>query len=90
MRYHIRVNNAHRKTLAAVYARPTRADVRWSDIESLVRAAGGEIHERAGSRVAMALNGVVAVFHLPHPKPVTNKGAVDAVRRFLDTAGVTP
>ncbi|MDK9719794.1 MAG: type II toxin-antitoxin system HicA family toxin [Rhodospirillales bacterium] len=84
------MNNSHSKTLAAIYARPTRADIRWADIESLVRAAGGEIFERAGSRVAMELNGVVAVFHRPHPKPVTHKGAIDAVRRFLDTAGVKP
>jgi hypothetical protein len=33
---------------------------------------------------------VTAVFHRPHPRPETNKGAVDAVRQFLIHAGVKP
>jgi hypothetical protein len=59
-------------------------------IEALIRALGGEVTERAGSRVAARLNGVIAVFHRPHPHPETNKGAVDAVRQFLTNAGVKP
>jgi hypothetical protein len=31
-----------------------------------------------------------AVFHRPHPRPETKKGAVDAVRQFLINAGVKP
>jgi hypothetical protein len=84
------MNSAHRKVLAAIFARPTRSDIRWRDIEGLVAALGGEVTERAGSRVAMDLNGVTAVFHRPHPAPTTKKGAVDAVRQFLTNAGVRP
>ena len=84
------VNKAQRATLSAIFARPTRANIRWSGIESLIRALGGEIHERAGSRVAARLNGVNAVFHRPRPQPETKKGAVDAVRQFLINAGVKP
>jgi hypothetical protein len=73
-----------------IFARPTRADIRWSAIESLIRALGGEVTERAGSRVAARLNGVTAVFHRPHPRPETRKGAVDAVRQFLMNAGMKP
>jgi hypothetical protein len=40
--------------------------------------------------VRVALNGVRAVFHRPHPQKETEKGAVKSVRRFLETAGVTP
>ncbi len=36
------------------------------------------------------LNGVLATFHRPHPQPVTDKGAVKSVRRFLANAGVLP
>jgi len=53
-------------------------------------ALGGEVLERAGSRVAVVLNGVTAVFHRPHPAPTTKKGAVDAMRQFLTNAGVQP
>jgi hypothetical protein len=38
----------------------------------------------------MVLNGVVAVFHRPHPAPTTKKGAVDAVRQFLSNAEIGP
>ena len=84
------INASHRKVLAAIFARPTRSDIRWRDIEGLVAALGGEVTERAGSRVAIVLNGVIAVFHRPHPAPTTKKGAVEAMRRLLITAGVGP
>jgi hypothetical protein len=84
------MNNKHRTTLEAIFARPTRADIRWSDIENLVLANGGTVQERAGSRVALTLNGVRSVFHRPHPRPTAKKGAVDAMRMFLRNAGVKP
>ena len=84
------MNRAQQATLDAIFAHPTRADIRWSAIESLIRALGGEVMEHAGSRVAARLNGVTAVFHRPHPRPEAKKGAVDAVRQFLTNAGVKP
>ena len=84
------MNKAQQTTLRVVFERPTRANIRWSAIESLIRALGGEVSERAGSRVAAQLNGVTAVFHRPHPRPETKKGAVDAVRQFLTNAGIKP
>jgi hypothetical protein len=84
------MNNKHRTTLEAIFARPTRADIRWSDVENLVLANGGTVQERAGSRVALTLNGVRSVFHRPHPRPTAKKGAVDAMRMFLRNAGVKP
>lgn len=57
---------------------------------SMLEAAGAEISEGAGSRVRIALNDVRAVFHRPHPKKETDKGAVKSMRRFLSEAGVTP
>lgn len=84
------MNKSQQATLEAIFARPTRAGIRWQAIESLLRALGGTVEERAGSRVAARLNGVVAIFHRPHPQPETKKGAVDAVRSFLINAGVRP
>jgi hypothetical protein len=84
------LNAHHRRTLEAIFARPERADIPWREIESLFVALGAEVTEGSGSRVRVALNGVRAVFHRPHPERVTDKGAVRAVRRFLETAGVTP
>ncbi|MGE3424840.1 MAG: type II toxin-antitoxin system HicA family toxin [Dehalococcoidia bacterium] len=42
------------------------------------------------SRVRIALNGVRAVFHRPHPQNETDKGALKSVRRFLSEAGIEP
>jgi hypothetical protein len=78
------------RTLVAIFVRPTRSDIRWANIETLVRGVGGQVLERAGSRVAFILNGARAVFHRPHPRPTVSKGAVDAVRRCLVTARVKP
>ncbi|BAI89981.1 putative HicA protein [Arthrospira platensis NIES-39] len=38
----------------------------------------------------VALNGVKAVFHEPHPEKEMGKGAVKSVREFLEDAGVAP
>lgn len=84
------LSRKHRGTLAAIFASPTRASIVWSDIEALFRACGAEISEGSGSRVRVALSGVRAVFHRPHPRKETDKGAVKSVRRFLAEAGLRP
>jgi len=83
------MNKKHQKTLSAIFERPARADVRWSDIEALFLGLGAEISEGRGSRVRVALKDVKAVFHRPHPKKVTDRGALVSVRRFLENAGIT-
>lgn len=46
--------------------------------------------EGQGSRIRVALNGVRAVFHRPHPRKEADKGAVKSVRRFLIEAEIEP
>jgi hypothetical protein len=84
------VESKHRKTLEAIFEKPERANIAWRDIEALLNALGAEISEGNGSRVRVALKDVRAVFHRPHPRKETNKGAVKSVRRFLESAGVKP
>jgi HicA toxin of bacterial toxin-antitoxin, len=84
------VDRKHRKTLEAIFEKPERANIAWRDVESLFIALGAEISEGSGSRVRIALKDVRAVFHRPHPRKETNKGAVKSVRRFLEAAGVKP
>jgi hypothetical protein len=84
------MNQKHRGTLEEVFEDPVRSNIAWRDIEALLGAAGAEISQGAGSRVRIALNGVRAVFHRPHPRKETDKGAVRSMRRFLTEAGVTP
>ena len=84
------MNSKHRKTLVAIFANPVSPSIAWADIESLFAACGAEISEGRGSRVRVELNSVLATFHRPHPQPVTDRGAVKSVRRFLENAGVKP
>jgi hypothetical protein len=84
------MKSKHRRTLQAIFDDPVRAGILWTDIESLLKALGAEISEGEGSRVRIALNNVRAVFHRPHPRKETDKGAVKSLRRFLIEAGVEP
>lgn len=83
--YHIFVRK-HDKTLEDVLQK--KANIPWSDIESMLRHFGAEITEGNGSRVRVALNGIRAVFHRPHPEKETDRGAVGSVKRFLEEAGI--
>ena len=78
----------HEKTLQLIFAKPVRPDVPWQDIEHLLKSLGAELSEGRGSRLRIALNGVRAVFHRPHPKKETDKGALVSMRRFLESAGM--
>ncbi len=84
------VSGKHRTTLVAIFADPVRANIALRDIEALFVACGAEVSEGNGSRVRVALNGVRAVFHRPHPQKETDRGAVTSVRRFLTEAEVKP
>ena len=85
----IKLKAKHRRTLQAIFENPVRANILWANIENLLIACGAEISEGRGSRVRIALNEVRAVFHRPHPRKETDKGAVMSMRRFLIEAGVT-
>jgi hypothetical protein len=80
----------HRRLIELIFARPVPSSIRWAEIEALLVALGAERSEGRGSRVRFLLNGAEAVFHRPHPRPETDKGAVVSVREFLKEAGVEP
>jgi len=84
------MKSKHRKTLEAIFEIPVRSNIQWKDIENLLSACGAEISEGRGSRVRIVLNDVRAVFHRPHPRKETDKGAIVSMRRFLIEAGVEP
>lgn len=82
------MNAKQRKTLKQIFKVPVPSDVSWRDVETLFEGFGGTITEGNGSRVRVELHGVKAVFHRPHPKKVTDKGALVSVRKFLINAGI--
>ena len=82
------LSKKHQKTLNSIFENPIRSDVLWKDIENLLIALNAEISEGRGSRVRIHLNNIRAVFHRPHPRNETDKGALKSMRRFLIEAGV--
>jgi hypothetical protein len=80
----------HQTTLEQIFARPASGSVKWPDVEALLKSLGATITEREGSRVSVKLFGQVKVFHRPHPKPDTDKGAVADLRKWLKANGVKP
>ena len=80
----------HRRTLVRVFERPTPSDIRWEDIEAMLRACGIEVVERSGSRVGLARSGERIVIHRPHPRPVAGRATVRDIAAFLRAAGVLP
>lgn len=84
------MNSRHRKTLAAIFARPTSASVVFADIESLIKALGGTIEEREGSRVRIGLKGEQWRYHRPHPGKEAKRYQVEEARELLERTGVLP
>jgi len=84
------VDAKHRKTLAAIFENPIRADIAWKDIAALLNALGAHVRQGQGSRLRVTLGAVRMTFHEPHPEKTTDKGALKTVRLFLEKAGVKP
>ena len=78
------------RTLVAVFAIPTKVNVKWRDVEALLISEGATKSEGRGSRVRFLLNGEKLDMHRPHPKPELKRYQVRAVREFLTNAGVEP
>ena len=84
------MNAKHRKTLQAIFSRPTSATVVFSHIEALVVALGGSIKEREGSRIKITLQDEQLHCHRPHPGKEAKRYQVEEVRELLERLGVKP
>lgn len=98
------MNRKHRQTLAAIFAKPTRANIAFSDIEALLLALGCELTEGAGSRVRFdktlvekdqdgnVINTHTLAFlaHRPHPGKEAKRYQVEQARQYLQAIGEAP
>jgi hypothetical protein len=78
----------HKETLERIFHNPVQSGIVWEDVESMLIGLGAEVSEGRGSRVRIVLNGIRAVFHRPHPRKETDKGAIISMRRFLMETGI--
>lgn len=84
------MNSRHRKTLRAIFAKPTSATIVFADIEALLVALGGEVHEREGSRVKIIIASEQWRCHRPHPGKEAKRYQVEEIRELLERIGVRP
>ena len=85
------ISSKHRKTLLDIWKVPPLANLKWTRIEALIKAAGGKIEQGNGSRVRFVIDGRVGRFHTPHKNGVnTDKGAVSSLKKYLTDCDITP
>ena len=84
------MNAKHRKTLRAIFARPTSPSIVFGDIEALVLALNGQVQEGAGSRIKIAQEGEQWRCHRPHPGKEAKRYQVEEIRELFERIGVHP
>ena len=84
------MKSRHRKTPQAISRQPTSGTILFADIEALIVSMGGEVFERAGSRVKITLKGEIWRCHRPHPGKEARKYQVEEAREFLERVEVIP
>jgi hypothetical protein len=83
------LNSRHRRTLELLFVEPVNGNIRWSEIEALLRAVGCRVVEGEGSSVMFEKSGAKAYFHRPHPAREALRYRVKDARDFLRRIGVT-
>lgn len=84
------MNTRQKKTLGMIFEKPTRTDLRYNDIKSLLIAVGAKIREGRGSRVRFERDEYSVHLHAPHPQKDLPKYSVELIRDFLIQIGVKP
>lgn len=84
------MNTRQRSTVVAIFEQPTRSDIKWAAVKSMLEAAGAKVTNKKGSRRLVVIGEVRGVFHEPHPHNEMRKYAVENMRRLLREAGITP
>jgi len=84
------MNSKQRKTLEAIFEKPVRKNILWSDIEGLFVAVGANIANKGGSVVTIEMGGRPHTFHRPHPEKEAKAYCVKQVSYFLEENGVKP
>lgn len=82
------MNHKHRKVLAQLFAHQISSNIDFREVEHVLKDLGAEIENKHGNRIGVTLNGhTVALTHVNHSLP---KDEVVQIRKFLETAGISP
>ena len=83
-----RILSRDRRTLEAIFRHPVTNNLAWSDAQHLIERLGA-IKQESNGHFLMTVGAQREVFHRPHGKELTAEEIV-RLRRFLESAGVTP
>jgi len=85
-------NKKQRMTHEAIFHTPTLKNIRWKDIESLLKHLDYWLEYRGGSMVKIGKMGrpPSIVVHKPHPGDQAKPRAIEDIREFLTSMGDTP
>jgi hypothetical protein len=90
-RYRLTIfNSKNRRALTAIFAKSTSASFIFSEFEALVKANGGSVTEREGSRVEITLEGEHMHCHRPHPCKDAEGYQVEEMRALFERVGIKP
>ncbi len=79
------LSSRHQKTLDRIYETPTLANVRWSEVVSLLVALGCEVVPTRGSMYLVShRGGSRLVLHRPHPGSECRRNLVERIREYLE------
>lgn len=78
------------QTLEAVFAVPTKSNIPFADIETLIVSLGGEVREGKGAAVVFELHRRRLFLHRPHPQKEAKRYQVAKIRQLLQSVGVKP
>ena len=84
------MNAKHRKTLRAIFTKPTSLSIVFNEIEALLLALGGQVHKREGSRIKITIKGEQWRCHRPHPGKEAKRYQVEEIRELLERIGEQP
>ena len=84
------MNAKHRKTLRAIFTKPTSPSIVFNEIEALLLALGGQVHDREGSRIKITIKGEQWRCHRPHPGKEAKRYQVEEIRELLERIGEQP
>lgn len=85
------MNSKQRATLKAIFEKPTRANIKFFDIERLLVSLGGQLSEGKGSAIRIAFpNGMKFDQHRPHPQKEAKRYQIDDARTLFVLLGVKP
>lgn len=84
------LNSKQCATLCLIFAEPASPNVKWSDMMTLLKAAGAVTRKTKSGVMANLGGGAVFGAHRPHPGELMDKAAVTALKKALTLVGHTP